>query len=389
MENIYLKNISANINKELESICFDSSYLSFAVDKYKGKGLKVYNLKPYEANILKQICLSLGFDCAVSRDTVTCKCEKTDAIIFASVSQLKKLVKKLYSQPFQLKKLADEINSFLNNSLVPLFIKDNIFDWSRSYIMGILNVTPDSFSDGGNFNNIDKALKHCIEMIEDGADIIDIGGESTRPNAGVVSIEEEIERVIPIIKKIRKENINIPISVDTRNYKTAKYAVEAGADIINDVSGLDFDNKLFDYVTSENIPTVIMHSNKVPAVSSDFSTSDIVEDVYSSLYEKTEKLKNAGMEKKNIIFDVGIGFGKSIESNFELLKRLNEFSSLGYPMLLGLSRKSFIRNTFNISCEQADIPTAIYSCICKSANIHRVHNVKLTKEYLDFSSKLT
>lgn len=388
MQDIYIKYADKNILKELDSIKFDSCYSNIAVNKYSGKSIKIYNLKPYEANILKQICLSLGFDCAVSRDTVTCKCDTTDAILFASFNQLEKLIKKLYQQPFRLKKLADEINSVLNNSLDPLVIRNFVFDWSRPYIMGILNVTPDSFSDGGNFNNFDTALKHCIQMIEEGADIIDIGGESTRPNAEFVSVEEEINRVIPVIQAIKKENINIPISVDTRNYQTAKMALESGADIINDVSGLEYDIKLFDYVSQNNIPTVIMHSDKVPAVSSDFVNKDVVEEVYLSLYSKIQKLKNAGMEKKNIIFDVGIGFGKSAESNFELLKRLDEFTSLGAPMLLGLSRKSFIRNTFNIDCEHSDIPTALYSCICKSANIHRVHNVKLTKQYLDFSSKL-
>lgn len=387
-ENIIIKYADKNILKELNSIKFDSSYINYAVNKYKGECIKVFNLRPYEANILKQICLSLGFDCAVSRDTVTCKCEFTDCIIFASVSQLSKLTEKLNTQPFKLKNLANELDLLINDKLESLVLKNKIYDWSKPYIMGILNVTPDSFSDGGKYNNVELAVKHAEQLIADGADIIDIGGESTRPNADSVSIEEEINRVIPVIKNIRNKNIDIPISIDTRNYETAKLAIEAGADIINDVSGLDYDKNLYDFVCSNNIPCIIMHSDKVPAVSNDYTSSDIVEDIYFSIKNKINKLLSDGFSKSNIIIDVGIGFGKSQSSNFELLKRMNEFTSLKVPMLLGISRKSFIRNNFNLSCEDADIPTALYSSMISCINIHRVHNVKLTKKYIEIAQKI-
>ena len=324
--------------------------------------------------LLKQLCLSLGFDCAVSRDTITCKCEYTDAIIFATDSQITKLKKKLLVQPFRLKQLSNL-----------LYISKTEF--KKPKIMGVLNVTPDSFSDGGKYNSIDKAVQYAIQLIDDGADIIDIGGESTKPDANFVSVEEEISRVVPVINSIREKGISIPISVDTRNYQTAKASIDAGANIINDVSGLEYDKKLFDYVTANNIPVVIMHSDKVPAASYDFS-SNIIEDVYLSLYRKINLLLENGMSKKNIIADVGIGFGKSKEANFELLKRLEEFTSLGVDLLLGISRKSFIRNQFGINCEEADIPTAMYSAMLPFIAIHRVHNVKLTKQYLSYASLL-
>ena len=190
-----------------------------------------------------------------------------------------------------------------------------------------------------------------------------------------------------MIKAIREKGINTPISIDTRNYVTAKAAIEAGANIINDVSGLDYDSNLFEYVTSNNIPVVIMHSDKVPAVDKDFS-SNIVEEVYFSLNKKINLLLEKGMTRENIIADVGIGFGKSKEANFELLKRLEEFTSLGVDLLLGISRKSFIRNEFNIDCNEADIPTALYSSMLPFVAIHRVHNVKLTKQYLSYASLL-
>lgn len=254
--------------------------------------------------------------------------------------------------------------------------------------MGILNVTPDSFSDGGKFSSIEKAVAQAKKLICDSADIIDIGGETTKPNADAISVDEEINRVIPVISEIRKFNNYIPISVDTRNYKTAQLAIQAGADIINDVSGLDFDKKLLDFVVNENIPTVIMHSDNVPAISKDFTSSDIVEQTYLSLYKKKELLISLGMKSKNIIFDVGIGFGKSLDSNFELLKRINEFESLNQPLLLGISRKSFIRNSFNIDFDEADVPTALYSSMLSNVNIHRVHNVELTKKFINFANKL-
>ena len=388
MKDIFVKKASKNIVKELNSIGFDSSYTVEASSKYEGQLYKIFNLKPYEANILKQLCLSLGFDCAVNRNTIMCKCETTDAIIFATNTQLKKLIQKLYAQPFRLNKLAQELNSQSNRRLEIIEIRNKIFDWSRPYIMGILNVTPDSFSDGGKYNSVESALIHCEKLIKDGADIIDIGGESTRPDALPINADEEKNRVIPIIKAIRNNFADIPISIDTRNYETAKSAIEIGADIINDVSGLDFDKKLFNFVCEKNIPVIIMHSNKVPAVSSDFVSGDIVEEIYISLKNKIDLLVNSELDRKNIIIDVGIGFGKSIESNFELLKRLDEFQTLNCPMILGISRKSFIRKTFDVTSDDADLHTALYSAMLSTVNIHRVHNVKLTKKYIDIAQKL-
>lgn len=374
MNELIVKKASKNILSELETIKFDSSYLSEAANKYSGNCFKIFNLKAHEANILKQLCLSLGFDCAVCRETVMCKCDYTDALIFASNSQIQKLKKKLLIQPFRLKHLSALLEP----------VKSQL---KKTKIMGILNVTPDSFSDGGKYNSVEKAVEQVNKLVQDGADIIDIGGESTRPDAQPITVAEELNRIIPVIKAIREKGIDTPISIDTRNYVTAKAAIEAGANIVNDVSGLDYDSNLFEYVTSNNIPVVIMHSDKVPAVDKDFS-SNIVEEVYFSLNKKINLLLEKGMTRENIIADVGIGFGKSKEANFELLKRLEEFTSLGVDLLLGISRKSFIRNEFNIDCNEADIPTALYSSMLPFVAIHRVHNVKLTKQYLSYASLL-
>lgn len=383
MKKIIIKKVNKNIEEELNSIGFDNTYLSIAKDKYDGACYKLFNIRPHEANIIKQYCLSLGFDCAVSKETIMCKCEYTDAIIFASFSQLKKLALKIKEQPFRLKEIAIQLENIINNDLKSLTIKDKIFDWSKPYIMGIVNATPDSFSDGNN-KTIDELFNFVLTLIQDGADIIDIGGESTKPNATSISVEEEINRVIPLIEKIRKENINIPISIDTRNYLTAKEAINAGANIINDVSFLK-DENLKNYINENNIPLILTHSNSIPAENKDYTDKNIVEQIYFELNKKLSELTT-----ENIIIDLGIGFGKSKETNFELLRRIDEFKTLKRPILCGISRKSFITNEFNIETTYADIPTALYSTILtlKGVNIHRVHNVKQTKEFLNYTQKI-
>ncbi len=385
---IIIKYSNKDIKQELNNINFDSLYIKNASKKYKGELYKLFNLKPYEANILKQLCLSLGFDCAVSRDSITCKCNYTDCILFASESQLNKLIDKLKYQPFRLKQIAEKFKLILGKKLLSCSVRNQIFDWNRPYIMGILNVTPDSFSDGGNYFSVDSALAKAVELINDGADLIDIGGESTRPQALSINVDEEIKRVIPVIKEIRNYSKDIPLSIDTRNFLTAKKAIECGVDIINDVSGFEYDKKLLDFVCNNNIPSIIMHSDSVPAVSSDFTNSDIIDEIYLSLNNKIEKMINSGLSRSNIIADTGIGFGKSPKNCFEILKRHYEFKSLNVPMLLGISRKSFIRKEFNLSCTEADVPTMIYSVKVEGVNIHRVHNVKMLKSYLEFCSKI-
>lgn len=388
---IIIKNISNTIENELQSINFDEAYIPVAVKKFKNKSFKLFNIKPAEANILKQLCLSLGFDCAVNRNAVTCKCDFSDCLINANEKQLLELIKKLKLQPFRLKEIAEKI-SYLFSEPKALSIRDKNITKNSKLIMGILNVTPDSFSDGGKFYTLDAAINRAKEIISEGVDIIDIGGESTRPNAETVEIEEEIKRIIPVIKAIREFDKNIILSVDTRNFETAKLAVEAGIDVINDVSGLK-NEKLLDFVIKNNIPTIIMHSDKVPAQSSSEtqnSETDIVEEIYLSLYTKVEMLKKLGMKQENIIIDVGIGFGKSPSDSFEILKRIDEFSSLNCLNLVGISRKSFISKTFDISDRDLEQATLLYDAflLTKQVNIIRVHDTKSHIKMLKYINKI-
>ncbi len=381
-----------DIKKEIQIVGFDSLYLDVAQNKYKHMTFKIFSLKPVEANILKQLCLSLGFDCAVSRETISCNCEYTDCIISATVAQYNLLIKKLLIQPFRLKELANILKNTLDYTPSKIDLKNKHLEWDKPLMMGIVNVTPDSFSDGGNISNKEESIEKSLQLIADGADIIDIGGESTRPGATDVSPIKESDRVIPIIEAIRKVNKTIPISIDTRNYITAMKAINAGADIINDVSALRNDSRLLSYVCENNIPTIIMHATKVPAEldPKDFQ-GDIVEDIYKFFAKRIEELTEKGLEQRHIIIDPGIGFGKSVKDSFEIIKRVNEFKSLNCPILMGISRKSFMKKEFNITNTEAlDSLSALYGMqmLNKGTHILRVHNVKMHTEQYKYISKV-
>lgn len=249
---------------------------------------------------------------------------------------------------------------------------------NKPLIMGILNVTPDSFSDGGKYYAHSLALEKAEQIIADGADIIDIGGESTRPGADEVDEAEEIKRVIPVIEEIRKTHKDITISVDTTKYEVAKLAVDAGADIINDISGLNNDIRLAELSAKYDKWLVLMHIKGKPRTMQNNPHYDNpVREIFEELKQKIEFAKSKGVKK--IIADVGIGFGKTYEHNIELLKNHSEFAKLGVPLLLGISRKSFIGKMLGIkNPEKRDLPTLLIHALLISQNtdIIRVHDIK-------------
>lgn len=252
--------------------------------------------------------------------------------------------------------------------------------------MGILNVTPDSFSDGGSFMNHFDATKQVDWMVQNNVDIVDIGGESTRPNAPRVSVKEEIERVIPIIKEVRKIYPQLTISIDTTKYDVAKAALDEGADIINDISGLQYDEKLADLASNYNAGLILMHIKGTPQNMQDNPEyENVVNEVYDFLEQRSMIAKSYGVEK--IWIDVGIGFGKKYKHNLELLKNLDKFNSIKCPQVLGISRKSFIGKMFNINePQERDLQTVLLHSvlITKGIDIVRVHNV----EYLNHLRKI-
>ncbi|AEE96358.1 dihydropteroate synthase [Mahella australiensis] len=256
-----------------------------------------------------------------------------------------------------------------------ILISDKEWQWGkRTYIMGILNVTPDSFSDGGHFYDIDSAVAQARQMVEEGADIIDVGGESTRPGFKPVSTDEEINRVVPVIQRLARE-LDIPISIDTYKAKTAIAAIEAGADMINDIWGFKADMNMAAVAAKYKVPICLMH-NKNEAV-----YNNLIEDVLTELKQSIDIALNAGVDTGNIIVDPGIGFGKTWEHNLAIMRHLEEFKRLDYPILLGTSRKSFIGKVLDLPVDdrlEGTLATTVVG-IVKGVDVVRVHDVRPNK----------
>lgn len=253
----------------------------------------------------------------------------------------------------------------------------------RTYVMGILNVTPDSFSDGGKYNEIDEAIKRAKQMVEDGADIIDIGGESTRPGADYVSEEEEINRVVPIIKAI-KSKLDVLISIDTYKSKTAEEAIKAGADIINDVWGFKKDENMAKVAAKFNVPCILMHNRE------DKPYTNLMKNVLEDLIESINIALEAGVKRENIILDPGIGFAKNYEENLTVMNNLEEIVNIGFPVLLATSRKSMIGLALDLPVDkrvEGTVATTVMG-IMKGCKIVRVHDVLENKRACIMTDKI-
>jgi dihydropteroate synthase len=263
-----------------------------------------------------------------------------------------------------------------------LRVRDQVWVWgNRTYLMGILNVTPDSFSDGGQFNTLETAIAQATAMVAQGADSLDIGGQSARPNADAISEQEELQRVIPVITALRSPEIglDIPISVDTTRATVARAAIAAGADFINDISGGMFDTRMLPSAAELGVPIVLMHMRGTPKTMQQMTEyQDVVVEVRDALQERVTAALDAGIARSQIILDPGIGFAKTVEQNLVLLRSLPQLRALGYPLLVGTSRKSFIGHILNQPDPQQRIwGTAATCCaaIAGQADILRVHDV--------------
>ena len=261
---------------------------------------------------------------------------------------------------------------------------------SRTLIMGILNLTPDSFSDGGQFNSIQKALDHTMSMIEAGADIIDIGGESTRPGSKPISFVEEIERTIPVIEEIRKIS-DCAISIDSYKSEVVEAALNVNANIVNDISGLTYDNKMATLISDNKAPLILMHMKGKPL---DMQKNPIYDDLISEIcYFFSNQIlfaNSVGIDSSKIILDPGIGFGKRIEDNFEIIRELKQIRAMGFPVLIGPSRKSFIGDTLNLPTDDRIEGTmaTITAGLLNGANIVRVHDIKETLRTVSIAERI-
>ncbi len=262
-----------------------------------------------------------------------------------------------------------------------LQIRNQVLEWGkRTYIMGILNVTPDSFSDGGDYHVLDKAIAQAENMIAEGADIIDIGGQSTRPGAEQITVTEELNRVIPIVEALRKRS-DVIISVDTTRAEVAQKAIEAGADLINDISGATFDSNMLSVIANLEVPIILMHIKGTPVnMQSMTNYQDLIKEVKDFLLERIEIALKLGIKKEHLIIDPGIGFAKNYEQNITILRNIASFKQLGYPVLIGTSRKSFIGQILQQPQPKDRVWGTAGSCsyaIVQGADILRVHDVAI------------
>lgn len=370
--------------KEIEKIENDKNLIKEIGENAVFRVIKISDLDARAANLLKLNVASIGAYACISKDVLSFTATKTDVLIMGTLMHYEKLYYKLKGEAFDLFKVAKEIRNavFAYESEINKFrIGKKDFDFNKkTYIMGIINVSPDSFSNEGEVFDLENILKKAKKMVEDGADIIDVGAESSRPGADKISEEEELERITPVIKALLKE-IEIPISVDTYKANVAKHVLELGVEIINDITGLKGDSKMAEVISDYDAYVILMHMQGDSKTMQDNPVyEDVVADIINEFRESIKIAQVAGIKEEKIILDPGIGFGKTTVHNLEILKRLKEFKSLGLPILVGASRKSIIGNVLKLPVnERLEGGLAIAAVASlNGANILRVHDVKET-----------
>lgn len=340
------------------------------------------------ANIIKQQMLSLGGDAAVHRDAITGGPPQSSVYIIADRSRLAQLPAKFARQPFGLAELGAGIERLLDAVERPparvSLPRGDIDLAAGPIVMGVLNVTPDSFSDGGAFLDPGAAHERALAMIEEGARIIDVGGESTRPGAAAMNAETELERVMPVLRRLGGA-IPVPLSIDTRRAAVARAAIDAGAAIINDISGLRHDPAMVETARDSGAAVVVMHMQGTPeTMQANPSYADVTGEIIAWFEERTAELVRAGLDREKIIVDPGLGFGKRLEDNLAILNELGDFAGLGYPVMVGYSRKSFIGK---ITGRETAMRlhgglAALAKCLAGGAAFVRVHDVGETIDFL-------
>jgi dihydropteroate synthase len=370
---------------QMGKVGVDATGIELMKEKTLHFNLKVEGIPPRTANLLKQEMLSLGGDAALDERGIDCSTKWTDAILMGTQKQFEKLILKLDQYP-DLLLLIQSLKETLRNiskAHYTICCRKQTFPLGRrTLLMAILNITPDSFSDGGLYLDKDRAITQGLRMVEEGADILDIGGESTRPGSKPLELDEELRRVIPVIESLTKE-LDVPISIDTYKSAVAQKAIGAGAEMVNDISGLQFDPGLAEVVAKEKIPLVLMHIRGNPeTMQKNVHYDSLFSEILQYLKDSIQRAESAGLDPEQIIIDPGIGFGKTVEDNLLIIKNLSEFRVLGKPILLGTSRKSFIGKILN-----ADVGERIEGSLASiaigvlnGAHIIRCHDVSQAKK---------
>lgn len=369
--------------EELKKIEVHEGSLNIFMNKNSIMPLKIFNVLSPAANIIKQEMMALGGDCAVSTYCVNCKRETSDIILLGTNRQYKKLLEKLkYMTFFKIQEIKDELENYINNhkKLKTVLRDGREINYENLKVMGIINCTPDSFYEGSRKSSVEEALKTAEKMLKDGAEILDIGGESTRPGSDPVSEEEEIKRVVLVIKEIKNKFKDVIISIDTYRANTARAAIEAGADIVNDISAMTYDENMVNVVKEYNVPVILMHVKGKPKdMQIDPVYKDLMKEIHLYFNERIEYCESHGITEDKIILDPGIGFGKTVEHNLKLMNRIEELKSFNLPVLLAASRKATIGKVLgDLHTEERLEGTIALSCLAVDAELQmvRVHDVK-------------
>jgi dihydropteroate synthase len=356
--------------------------------------IKLENVDKRGANILKQDMLSLGGEAAIPWSAFLLTSEKCSVLLIGSGRQFKELIEKLSRQPFKLDAIGNQIEQVLKNYQKHTFIfqarEKKLHINKSAVVMGVINLTNDSFSGDGIYNQPQKAIDFALNMLAHGADIIDIGGESTRPGAQIISTSEEIMRVLPILKGLRKKTKAL-ISVDTYKKDVAQAVLDEGADIINDVTGTNYNPEIMTLVKQYRAGLIIMHAPNPPEkMHQPYHYDDILSEIISYFRKAIKKVLDAGINYESIIIDPGIGFGKTVNQNFFILKNLSSFRSLGLPILVGTSRKSFIGKTLNLPENERLYGTCatVTAAILHGAHIVRVHDIMAIKQVATIANRI-
>lgn len=355
---------------------------SYMAPKMVHRVIHVDNVDTRAANILKQNMLSIGGEVSLPKEVFDFSGKQVSVVISGNLKHYKELNKKLKQQPFGLKVLAAELELLLETSKPAgrvLRLKDKIYDLDeRTLVMGVVNLTPDSFSDGGLFPDARAAVEHALRLVEEGADILDIGGESTRPGSDFISLDEELSRVMPVVEELARL-IDTPMSIDSTKTEVARRALDAGCAMVNEISALRMEEEMLPLLVEREVPFCLMHMQGMPKdMQVEPHYDDVVGEIAAFLRERAETALEAGADPGNIILDPGIGFGKTVGHNLEIIRRLGEFKSLGYTLILGPSRKSFIGKILDLPVDQRVEGTAaaVAFSIANGADIVRIHDVK-------------
>jgi len=371
---------SSGIRSEMASMGVDPIGIDIMEGKSRHHLIRLDDVDLRAALILKQDMLSLGGEAALCREAAGLAIRKTPVLLMGTTRQMRGLVSKLGEQPFKLADLSRSIEELLDNidnGSRYVVRGQDLLSGGRKAVVGILNVTEDSFSDGGKYAERESAVARGIEMAAQGADIIDVGGESTRPGARPVSAKEEMENVIPVIRDLVAEGVN-SISVDTTRSEVAEKAIQEGACILNDISGMTFDPRMLHVAAASEASVILMHTRgRSETMQDDLVYDDLMGEVCSYLEGAMDLAMGEGIPAERICLDPGIGFGKSIEQNLELISRIGELRSLGAAVMVGASRKSFIGRLTGADVEDR-MPGSISAAVAaamKGADMVRVHDI--------------